>query len=185
MNNYTIKSDIKQLSQSLLNSITEGAILIDKKGSIIASNVEAHKNIGYILSSDISHSSGNIAVGDIVIIADSKIGDDDGDLTIEDLSLIGVKDINIKRGDTLLAVGVYKDPKHKPEYKYFYSGDLSHAVSLETSLNGINILVKIDPLDSYSLINVNGIDFRMNFFRSIGNIVIIDPKTENVNVFFV
>lgn len=183
MNNYTIKSDIKQLSQSLLNSITEGAILIDKKGSIIASNVEAHKNIGYILSSDISHSSGNIAVGDIVIIADSKIGDDDGDLTIEDLSLIGVKDINIKRGDTLLAVGVYKDPKHKPEYKYFYSGDLSHAVSLETSLNGINILVKIDPLDSYSLINVNGIDFRMNFFRSIGNIVIIDPKTENVKFY--
>ena len=45
MNNYTIKSDIKQLSQSLLNSITEGAILIDKKGSIIASNVVINHDV--------------------------------------------------------------------------------------------------------------------------------------------
>lgn len=183
MENYTIKADIKQLSQSLLDSITESAIFINNEGSIIASNTNAHKSIGYIISSNISHPAGVLEPGDIVIVSDSKLGDDDGNLTVADLSLIGINDDNIQQGDTILAVGVYKDADHKAEYKYFYSGDLSHSVSLETEFDNLHITAIVDPLDSYSLITVNGIDFKMNYFRSVGNIVVLNPNTFEIKFY--
>ena len=183
MENYTIKADIKQLSQSLLDSITESAIFINNEGSIIASNINAHKSIGYIISSNISHPAGVLEPGDIVIVSDSKLGDDDGNLTVADLSLIGINDDNIQQGDTILAVGVYKDADHKAEYKYFYSGGLSHSVSLETEFDNLHITAMVDPLDSYSLITVNVIDFKMNYFRSVGNIVVLNPNTFEIKFY--
>ena len=183
MENYTIKADIKQLSQSLLDSITESAIFINNEGSIIASNINAHKSIGYIISSNISHPAGVLEPGDIVIVSDSKLGDDDGNLTVADLSLIGINDDNIQQGDTILAVGVYKDADHKAEYKHFYSGGLSHSVSLETEFDNLHITAMVDPLDSYSLITVNVIDFKMNYFRSVGNIVVLNPNTFEIKFY--
>lgn len=58
------------------------------------------------------HDGGNIEEGDIVVIADNDLGNDDG-LSPEDLKLINIYDSKIKCGDALLAIGVYKNRKIK------------------------------------------------------------------------
>ena len=58
------------------------------------------------------HDGGNIEEGDIVVIADNDLGNDDG-LSPEDLKLINIYDSKIKCGDAFLAIGVYKNRKIK------------------------------------------------------------------------
>ena len=76
-------------------------------------------------SNHASHDAGQITEGDIVIIADNKLGDDDGNLGREELALLNINDLDIRSGDMLVAVGVYKNKKIEPEFKYLREHQLN------------------------------------------------------------
>ena len=81
--------------------------------------------------------------GDIVVIADNDLGNDDG-LSPEDLKLINIYDSKIKCGDALLAIGVYKNRKIKPVYKVAHSYDLKQTMELNHRYLGFGISALID-----------------------------------------
>ena len=57
----------------------------------------------------LKHQKGKIEAGDIVIIGDNAIGQDDGNLQGKSLKVIGIKNSNIKEGDSIIAIGTYKE----------------------------------------------------------------------------
>ena len=94
--------------ENIIENSGRGLIYIDEKGIIRAYSRLARKVTGIINESDKVHEGGVIENGDIVIIADNEIGNDD-DLKIKDLECIGINDKDIKKGDALLAIGYYSE----------------------------------------------------------------------------
>ena len=101
-----------------MNNLNQGIVFVDKNGIIQSCNMVAKEMTGIVIKSLSEHEEGCIMPGDIVIIADNEIGGDDGDLTLEDLKQLNIKDSGIQKGDMIVAVGVYQNSKIEPEYKY-------------------------------------------------------------------
>ncbi len=96
----------------------EGFIVIDRNGKIQIYNEKAKEIFGIIPRDEISHRKGKIEKGDIVVLGDNIIGEDDGELDPDSLKLLGIKNKKIQRGDSLIAIGLYDDEGIEPVYKY-------------------------------------------------------------------
>lgn len=173
----------REIFHVIADSIDEGLIYIDKKRRFQVFNHKAKEITGIIFENAALHPGGTIENGDIVIITDNSIGNDDGNLTPEDLSLINIKDKNIKSGDALLAIGVYQNSEMKPVYKYIRGNSITSQFELSESYLGFSISAIILAKESLMRITVNNIDYDMKFLNSVGHIVIIDGKTGQVKFF--
>ena len=100
----------------------EGFIVIDKNGEIQIYNEKAKEIFGIIPRDEINHKKGKIKKGDIVIIGDNVIGEDDGELDANSLKLLGIKSKEIEKGDSLVAIGVYEHRGVEPVYKHLKKG---------------------------------------------------------------
>lgn len=107
-----------QVMEELLETEYKGLIYIDEEKKIGVYSKRAKKITGILLENEQKHQGGRIEAGDIVVIADNELGNDD-ELTPEKLQAIGIDDKNIKKGDALLAVGVYRNKKIKPQYQQY------------------------------------------------------------------
>lgn len=168
---------------SILNGFSEGIIIIDSNQKIQYANQNAENIIGYTLLPYNPHPAGCLEDGDIVIIADNSIGADDGDLKPQDLSEIGITDPDIKEGDILVSVGVYHNDKIKPEYKHFYAGGPSSKVVLATNYLGFDIIAEVNQFASNATISVNNTVFKMDYFRCVGNMVVIDGSDGSIKFY--
>ena len=177
--------------ENIIENSGRGLIYIDEKGVIQAYSRLARKVTGIILESDNVHEGGVINDGDIVIIADNVIGNDD-DLKLEDLDYIGINDRDIKEGDSLLAVGVYSSSglskintgkKNGPEYKYASNYNPNGELVLRTVRNGQDIETMIDFGRQTIKISVNGEAYYMSYFEAVGHMVVLDGKDGSIKFF--
>ena len=177
--------------ENIIENSGRGLIYIDEKGVIQAYSRLARKVTGIILESDNVHEGGVINDGDIVIIADNIIGNDD-DLKLEDLEYIGINDRDIKEGDSLLAVGVYSSTglseintgkKNGPEYKYASNYNPNGELVLRTVRNGQDIETMIDFGRQTIKISVNGEAYYMSYFEAVGHMVVLDGKDGSIKFF--
>lgn len=166
----------------LMDNMKKGVIYVDGDRSIRICNNIAKEITGIVFDIDASHDAGQIAEGDIVILADNKLGEDDGNLSNEELEMLNITDKNIQQGDTIVAVGVYKNKKIEPEYKYV-RGQLMVPLELDVNYFGFHITASIDTEKKENLITVNGKQYKMDFFSSVGNMVIIDGVSGDVKFF--
>ncbi len=81
----------------IMDNMNRGIIYIDHQGIIKMCSHIAKEITGIVFSVQLAHEEGEISEGDIVIIADNKVGDDDGNLDVDDLSRINIKDKSIKK----------------------------------------------------------------------------------------
>ena len=176
-------STTDSINLALLNSLDHGAFVIDYDGTISGINKKARDIIGFSLDNSHSHPAGTLSEGDIVIIADNSIGSDDGELSADDLKHIGIIDPDISQGDILVAAGVYHDERIRPEYKHFYSEGPMSNVILAVNYQGTDIIAEVNQFDSNTIISVGGDSFQMNYFRCVGNMVILDGKTQSVKFY--
>lgn len=169
----------RQLLESIIDNIDDGIIYINKIKKIEIINKTAKDILGIALTTDNAHShpSGKIKNGDIVIIADNSLGDDDGNMKPEDLSIININDKDIKTGDMIIGIGVYGNSGIKSIYKYFRKNQAAKQFSLNTKYLGYSIKAYIDISSKIISINVEGIDYKMSYINSVGHMVIIDGKT--------
>lgn len=137
------------------NMMSEGFIVIDSQGTIQVYNNKAKDIFGISHNQQISHEAGQIKNGDIVIIGDNAIGKDDGNLNSSSLKYIGIDDENIKKGDAIIAIGVYNVEGIKPVYLYQKSKDMTDTLKMETSFLGIDIGVVIDFINKIITIEVD------------------------------
>lgn len=172
-----------QTLEKLMESISRGLIYVDAEGRIQAFSKKAKEITGIIFERTYSHEAGKICEGDIVIIADNELGNDDGGMSPDDLKLLNLKENELKAGDAVICVGVYKNKKIDPVFKYMRGYRPNGLFTLETSYLGFNIAAAID-FGKYKIsITVNGDEYAMDYFEAIGHIVVIDGNSGNIKFF--
>ncbi len=152
----------------------EGFIVIDKKGKVQIYNEKAKEIFGIIPKAEVSHKKGKLENGDIVIIGDNIIGEDDGKLDSNSLKILGIEDNKIKQGDSIIAIGLYNSKKTQPIYKLLKKGHGEEVLELNTNFLDIAINVNINFIDKFISIKVEDEEYTMNYINSMGHIVIID-----------
>lgn len=163
--------------------MSDGFIFIDNKGIIQIYNNKAKEIFGIINKYESSHDSGRIEDGDIVIIADSSIGEDDGGLIPENLAAIGIKDSNINIGDAIIAVGKNNEKNSKPEYIISKRNNHEDKLELTCTYSNIQINSCIDFLLRLVNIAINDEVYSMDYIKCIGHIVIIDGKSKKLKFY--
>lgn len=168
--------DMKPM-EYILDSLNMGVVYVDKNKRIQMCNKIAKEITGIIVESHDIYDSGKIEDGDIVVIADNKLGEDDGNLSYDELKYLNINDKQIKDGDMLLAAGVYNNEKIQPRYKYVREHQLRVPVTVEGDYLGFKTIITIDTVRKITSITVNGQTNTLKYFSSVGNVVVIDGKT--------
>lgn len=166
-------------TELILDKLNRGFININTSNKITSINKTALDMTGMLTDKTISHPSGKINIGDIVIIADNKLGEDDGGLQTEDLKKLNIYNEDILPGDCILAIGSYES-EEKPIYKYFREHSLEPNILLEGIYLDIKIKVSINFDDHKMTIEVDNKEYIMDYQNSIGHMVIIDRNKKNI-----
>jgi len=173
--------EIDSYARKFTDMMSEGFIFIDNKGKIQIYNNKAKEIFGIAYNYDISHKSGKIEKGDIVIIADSRLGRDDGNLTSESLKCIGVEDSNIEFGDAIIAVGSFEDNiSEKATYKFVKPDYYTDKLELNFNFLKTEISGCIDFKNKNIVIGINKENYVLEFINYIGHIVVLDGKTKKM-----
>ncbi len=80
-------------------------------------------------------------------------------------------------------MGVYKNKKIEPEFKYLREHQLNIPMCLDVNYFGFHIAASIDTEKKETLIVVNDIGYKLNYYSSVGNMVIIDGTTGDIKFF--
>lgn len=179
-----MKSFIKPF-ENFIENTGRGLIYIDETGHVASYSMLARKITNIVGAGDMKHSSGKIEEGDIVVIADNELGNDD-DMTPEDLASIGVVNKRIKMGSAILAVGTYRTKEGtypKSEYKYANNYSTNSSFLMNVNYLGHKINAEINFRERFLSINVDGYSVGMNYFESIGHMVVLDGKTGEIKFF--
>lgn len=156
-----------------VDKLEEGIIIINSMGMIDCYNRKAKEIFGIENDYPLSHKSGSIENGDIVIISNNEIGMDDGGLVQEDLKSLGlIEDIEI--GDGLLYIGRYGS---SPLSKMIIPKDKRSGVkTINARLDNEDILASIDYIGKRLLIAVGDSEFSLNYDYGLGHLVILDKN---------
>ena len=166
--------------QSIMESSSQAMFVLDTEGNITHINQNAKKQFGLVNHCHAAHEAGRLAEGDIVVVADTFLGDDDGNLQPQELSAIGVRDKKIQKGDAVLAVGLYRVPGSCGVYKYLRSRDITDQFTLETEFEGFHLRVSIGGEEREARVEVDGESYAIPYFMSIAQLVAIDSRTRKV-----
>ena len=89
------------LLQCLMDSSSHAIFTLDRDGIITHINQQAKVRFGLYHNSQHPHPAGRLEPGDLVLIADTAIGADDGALRPEDLARIGIREPRLRVNDRL------------------------------------------------------------------------------------
>lgn len=162
---------------SVMDMIEEGVIVVDAKQKIRFYNQSARLFFGLENTSIIHHPAGKIEPGDWVLLGDNCMGMDDGKLTGQDLELLGVKETFLL-GEKVVVIGRYKSPETSPVFACSPANQKSKPLSVERTLDhGIRARVSVDEFRRRVDITVDDKDLGMDYYYSIGHLVVLDGKT--------
>jgi transcriptional regulator with PAS, ATPase and Fis domain len=168
--------DLKSQVRTFTDMMSEGFIVIDNEGIIQIYNDKAKEIFGLKYSGRFSHEGGRIEKGDLVIIADNKIGKDDGNLDEKKLKDLGLRGQTVEKGDALIIVGEFENPSIDPQFRIIKDGSSVDTLELKTRFRERDIEASIDFLKNIIEITVDGISYPMEYINAIGHIVVIDGE---------
>lgn len=166
-----------------INVMNEGIIAIDKSGLLKNYSEKTKEIMGIKRYCKFPHKSGRIKKGDIVIIAETSLGVDDGGLTLKDLKMIGMVAKKADKGSPIIAIGTYGDNKNPGLFKSDIPKHNTDKLTLKEKYKNLDINVKIDFLDRCISIIVNNIEYKCNYFNNFGHAVIIDGVTKQMKFY--
>lgn len=176
--------DTDSYARKFTDMMSEGFIFIDNKGKIQIYNNKAKEIFGIAYSEGISHSAGKIEKEDIIIIGDNCLGKDDGNLTPEALSFIGIADHEIKMGDAFIAVGSFMSQKReKPIYKFIKPDYDTKTLELNCNYMNTEISGIIDFKNKFISIKVNKEKYKMSYINYIGHMVVLDGESKKLKFY--
>ncbi len=174
--------DLKYINK-FIDVISEGFIFIDNKGIVQIYNRKAKEIFGVIYNNKgRCHDAGTIKKGDIVIIADNYLGRDDGGLVPEDLKVIGVKNDNFDIGDSIIAIGTYKDETTPAIFKAM-KGLYKEHFQIATKYKGFDIKVSIEADKKLVSISINKEEFTEEYINALGHMVVLDGEKGNIKFY--
>ena len=164
--------------ESVLDSSSHAIFTLDHEGIVTHINHQAKERFGLFNHSQQSHGAGRLEPGDLVMLATTAMGGDDGGLQQEDLAVLGIHDKKIQPGDLVAAVGVFQDDTApRPVYKALRRRDAS-TLQLDVNWQGKAIHVGMDG--SEASVTVDGARYAISYFMSICQLVVLDHKTGTV-----
>ncbi len=163
--------------QNVMDASSHAMFTMDRSGIVTNINRQAKEQFGLFNHSAESHAAGRLVTGDVVILVSTYLGGDDGQLTVQDLRRVGIHEHRLHAGDKIIAVGVYADPAFKPVYKHIRRSE-GDKLQLDTVYQGVPIHASIQP-DVVS-VQVREQTYSLNYFRSIGQMVILDGASKRV-----
>lgn len=161
----------------LLDEIDEGFIYIDREGIVKAYNQVAKEITGVVFARTSIHPAGQLEKGDLVILANNRMGYDDGNLTVEDLNVLNLPYNDLKPGDAFIAVGIFGDNSYKGVIKNWRNKAINRKLKYSGAFAGRFIEVTIDIVEKMMEIAVDNIPYIMHYTHAIGHAVVIDGKT--------
>lgn len=171
-------------TKQFTDMMSEGFIFIDNTGTIQIYNNKAKEIFGINNEYGYSHNSGKIENGDIVIIGDSYLGKDDGGLTPESLRYIGIKNVNIKSGDAIIAVGTYCGKKqNNSKYIFSHNNNEEEKLELDCIYEGVKIYGCIDFFNRAVTIQIEEERFIIDYVKCIGHIVVLSADSKEVKFY--
>ncbi len=167
---------------TIADSNKQGLIYVDENEIIREYSTLAKEIMGLILPKELTHPAGKINDGDIVVLTDFDLGNDD--LTEpEDLKCLNISDSGIKKGSTVLAIGVYNNKKIAPKYKVFNDYPVGSRLELCEQYLGLNICAAIDLEKKRMSATVNGEEHYMDYLENVGYLIVIDGASGKVKFF--
>lgn len=165
------------LLQSVMEASSQAMFTLDREGIITHINRRTKDYFGLFNRSRHSHGPGRLVPGDLVILADTAMGTDDGNLSPADLERLNIHDRKLRTGNRLAAVGRYDTPDSTPVYKFLPGGD-SATLELSTVWRDIPIRVSISGRETS--VTVGETIYAMDYFWCIGQMVVLDGGTGQV-----
>ena len=163
--------------REVMDASTHAMFLTDAHGIVTHINTQAQERFGLAGQSSRSHEAGRLVAGDIVILADTAIGADDGELTPTDLTRLRIQERKLRSGDMVAAVGVYDAPDSDAVYKFIPGSDAS-VMTLRTVYHGLSISIEIGEREVS--VTVDGAVYSIRYFLCIGQMVVLDGATHQV-----
>lgn len=161
--------------ESVLDSSSHAIFTLDHEGIVTHINHQAKERFGLFNHSQQSHGAGRLEPGDLVMLATTAMGGDDGGLQQEDLAVLGIHDKKIQPGDLVAAVGVFQDDTAPhPVYKALRRRDAS-TLQLDVNWQGKAIHVGMDG--SEASVTVDGARYAISYFMSICQLVVLDHES--------
>lgn len=175
--------------QSIMEASSQAMFTLDREGRITHINRLTKNYFGLFNHSRYSHGPGQLQPGDLVVIADTQIGTDDGNLLPTDLERLNICDKKLCTGDLIAAVGLFDTPNSKPVYKFLPGGD-SETLELSTVYqlpagegargSGRKIPIRISIASKLVTVTVGDVSYSIDYFWCIGQIVILNGVTGEV-----
>lgn len=161
--------------ESVLDSSSHAIFTLDHEGIVTHINHQAKDRFGLFNHSQHSHGAGRLEPGDLVMLATTAMGTDDGGLQQEDLAVLGIHDKKIQPGDMVAAVGVFRDDTApRPVYKALRRRDAS-TLQMDVNWQGRPIHVAMDGGEAS--VTVDGVRYAISYFMSICQLVVLDHAT--------
>lgn len=177
-----MKNREMQTITTIADSNRQGLIFVKEDEIIGEYSTLAKEIMGLILPKELTHQEGKIEDGDIVVLTDFDLGNDDL-LEPADLKCLNISDKSIKKGSTLLAMGVYNNKKIEPKYKVFNHYPVESRLELSEQYLGFSICASIDLEKKRMAVSVNGEEHYMDYLENVGYLVVIDGVEGNVKFF--
>ncbi len=168
--------------RAVFESLSTGLLYISRDHIIKMVNTLARKTLGTFHRGPYFHESGRIEAEDIVLLAITDLGGDDGGLIPSDLEVLGIKNKDIRPGDAILATTRFRSKK-KPIYQYYRRGSIKDLIELKTKYHSLELSSSIDFEKRLISIRVNEEAYELSFQKSFGSIVVIDPISLKVKFF--
>lgn len=171
------------LLEAAIHQIEEGVIIVDTSGRIQVYNRKAREIFALDPRIGPGHPAGAIQPGDIVAVADTCIGNDDGGLVPEDLKLIGVDPKGIRPGDSFVAIGTYGERTGTALWQTCEDPGLASLEVCRSLDNLKHVKARIDGLKKRAVISVGADTMEIPYQLSIGHLVLISPETLEVKFY--
>jgi len=174
---------VKDVFRTIIDEIGEGIIVINSDGIIDYYNKKAKKIFGIIFNQGMGHDAGKIERGDMVIIADSSLGEDDGGLLPEDLSRIGVDGSKLVKGHPFIAIGIMGGRQNSGVVEYSGENENKKQLAAKDSFFGKEVMASLDLDAKVAVISVGENSYPFKFIKSIGHIVVVSGETGEVKFY--
>ncbi|MTI94040.1 MAG: AAA family ATPase [Firmicutes bacterium] len=163
--------------QHICDFLEQGLIVIDRDGIIKVYNHTAKDFFGLLPSPGPGHPSGRLEQDDIVIIANNRVGRDDGNMDKQHLQQLGLGQVKLKKDMGILAVGQVKTGKARTAVRTFTNE--SEPVIMDFPLRGnCKISAGYDRNQRLLWIDVEGQRFPYNYHIAVGHMVILSSDLQ-------
>lgn len=178
------KLAINETTRLFTDIMSEGLIVINEEGIIEIYNKKAMEIFRINLDIKNSHEAGKINKDDIVIICNNSLGEDDGDLDLRTLKLIGLDNYDLEKKDAFISISKYYNKSFKSIVKNLKEDYKDNCLILNSKkIPDLDIQCKINFIDKFVNIKINNTDYYMDYINSIGHIVIVDSESKEVKFF--